>query len=126
MAQIDITALDPVDAFTSTLRNLLEITEVFKKNENIPPLDMMRAFAHAKETLDGITFIVMTGMHMQVRDRIPNEVMEEFNAEQAAEALAHLDATTEQKIAKLKRLLAPFSMEFDMDEDDMPPGFGDG
>lgn len=123
MAQIEVSALDPMNAFETTLKNLLEITEVFKKNEAIPPLDYLRALQHARETLNAITFACIASMQIQVTDRIPQEVRDQHIVEIDAEALSRIDDGTNEQMARIKRLLSPFSMELDLDTDDLPPGF---
>lgn len=124
MAQLDVSALDPVAAVATTLRDLIQLTEIFKTNDAIPPIEYMRSLEHVKETLDAITFMVITAMRMQVKDKIPSEVMEQFQGEKTATDLERLDWTVGQKIARVQKLLAPFSI--DMDLTDLPPGMFPG
>ena len=123
MAQIEVSALDPMSAFETTLKNLLEITEVFKKNEAIPPIDYLRALQHARETLNAITYVCIASMQIQVNDRIPQEVRDLHSAEIDGEVLSRIDDDDNAKMLRLKRLLSPFSLELDLDTDDLPPGF---
>jgi hypothetical protein len=123
MAQIEVSALDPMEAFETTLKNLLEVTEVFKKNEAIPPLDYLRALQHARETLNAITYVCIMSMQMQVNDRIPQEARDQHSAEIDSDVLARIEDDGDAKMLRLKRLLSPFSLELDLDTDDLPPGF---
>lgn len=123
MAQIEVSALDPMDAFTTTLRDLIQITEVFKKNDAIPPIDYLRALHHARETLEAINYAVIASMQIQVVGRVPQEVRDAHLVEIEAEHFARIDDDDDAQIKRIQRLLEPFSLNLDLDTDNLPPGF---
>lgn len=123
MAQIEVGALDPVNAFVTTLKDLIEITEVFKESESIPPIDYLRATAHAKEVFNAITFVILSSQMGSVASRLTPEVRAQFDAETTAAELAK-DTSMEGTMNGIKRALEKFSVSLDIDTDDLPPGFG--
>jgi hypothetical protein len=62
-------------------------------------------------------------MQMQVNDRIPQEARDQHSAEIDSDVLARIEDDGDAKMLRLKRLLSPFSLELDLDTDDLPPGF---
>lgn len=123
MAQIEVGALDPVSAFVSTLKDLIEITEVFKSSESIPPIDYLRATAHAKDVFAAVQFVILSSQMSLVADRLTPEVRAEFDAEITARDLA-ADTSMAGHMAHIKRVLEPFSTAIDIDTDNLPPGLG--
>lgn len=123
MAQIEVGALDPVNAFITTLKDLIEITTVFKESESIPPIDYLRATAHAKEVFNAITFVILSSQMASVAARLTPEVREQFDAETTAAELAK-DTSMEGTMNGIKRALEKFAVSLDLDTDDLPPGFG--
>lgn len=123
MAQIEVGALDPVNAFITTLKDLIEITNVFKESESIPPIDYLRATAHAKEVFNAITFVILSSQMASVAARLTPDVRTAFDAETTAAELAK-DGSMEGTMASIQRTLEKFSVALDLDTDDLPPGFG--
>jgi len=123
MAQIEVGALDPVNAFITTLKDLIEITNVFKESESIPPIDYLRATAHAKEVFSAITFVILSSQMASVAARLTPEVRAEFDAETTAAELAK-DTSVQGTMAGIQRALEKFSVALDIDTSDLPPGFG--
>lgn len=122
MAQIEVGAVDPVQAFVQTLKDLVEITTVFKENDSIPPLDYLRATQQTRETFGAIVFAVMSAQMVTVSDKLTPESRQAFDAEQIQRDLGK-DTSNEGTMKDIARLLDKFSISLDIDTDDLPPGF---
>ena len=122
MAQIEVGAVDPVQAFIQTLKDLIEITTVFKDSDSIPPLDYLRATQQTRETFGAIIFAVMSSQMITVADKLPQEARDAFDVEQIQRDLEK-DTTNDGTMKEIQRLLDKFSITLDIDTDNLPPGF---
>lgn len=101
---LEIRAFDPVEAFETTLHDLVEIIQAFKADTTgaMDPLTFLKASKVASDRLKAISTMSITGLLGQVRDKIPMDVYSTF---QQQVELEELMSTPEDKQRKMLQVL---------------------
>jgi hypothetical protein len=99
---MQIGAFDPTQAFDRTVQDLISVIQLFQEEETIPPMEFLRAFRSAHETLTAVTQVTLTTLMNSVRSRIPDDVYHQHISEVEMEQLM---STPEQQAEKTIRAL---------------------